>query len=153
MTVFVLVLLVAAGIYVCGDYLNVDMSIWSEAGHSSVVVQMVMISLHDAALVIFFHVPAEKTPPDSQKNVEYRYGDGSQRHNQCRRGGRLGGRVHACVSKKDAEKHTPRVSQKYFRRRKIVTQKAETTRTETEKNNDTTDRSAGQNHPGGKQKG
>lgn len=45
MIVFCLLLLVAAGIYICGDFLDVDMSIWADDQHSSVVVQMVMILL------------------------------------------------------------------------------------------------------------
>lgn len=45
MTVFVLLLLAAAVLYVCGDFLDVDMSIDAAVGHSNIVVQMVMILL------------------------------------------------------------------------------------------------------------
>lgn len=45
MIVYVAVLAVAGAVYVCGDFLDVDMSIWSQCKQSNVIMQMLMVLL------------------------------------------------------------------------------------------------------------
>ena len=45
MFVYVAVLAVAGTVYVCGDFLDVDMSFWSHSKQSNVILQMLMVLL------------------------------------------------------------------------------------------------------------